>query len=79
MVVRFAFDAGAEGSLHSHPHVQATYVASGRFRFTVSGEVVRGRALRQLRHPWRTPSTAAPASPPGELIDSFSPRRDDFL
>lgn len=34
MVVSFRFKTGAEGKLHSHPHVQSTYVASGSFRFT---------------------------------------------
>ena len=35
MVVAFRFAAeGAIGALHNHPHVQSTYVESGRFRFT---------------------------------------------
>jgi len=34
MVVDFRFDADAEGKLHNHPHVKATYVESGRFTFT---------------------------------------------
>ncbi len=36
MVVRFAFAAGERGALHSHPHVQSTYVQAGRYRFTVA-------------------------------------------
>ena len=32
MVVSFQFADGAEGKLHSHPHVQSTYVQSGTFR-----------------------------------------------
>ncbi len=31
MMVEFAFEQGAVGALHSHPHVQASYVAAGRF------------------------------------------------
>lgn len=38
MVVSFRFKTGAEGKLHSHPHVQSTYVASGSFRFYRDGE-----------------------------------------
>ena len=78
MVVRFSFEAGAEGRLHSHPHVQATYVASGRFRFTVAGDtfevgpgdsfVIPGQAIH-----------GCTCLEPGALIDSFTPRRDDFL
>ena len=39
MVVAFRFGAeGAEGALHNHPHIQSTYVESGRFRFTLGDE-----------------------------------------
>ncbi|TIR47067.1 MAG: cupin domain-containing protein, partial [Mesorhizobium sp.] len=35
MMVEFAFDKGGLGALHSHPHVQASYVAEGRFEVTI--------------------------------------------
>ncbi|KGF70864.1 cupin [Hoeflea sp. BAL378] len=79
MVVAFRFRAeGAEGRLHSHPHVQATYVESGRFEFTVgdeSFEVAAGQSFV-------TPSNVVHGCrclEPGTLIDSFAPRRDEFL
>lgn len=78
MVVAFRFAKGAEGALHSHPHVQATYVASGRFAFTISGkdhEVGPGDSFV-------IPSGAVHGCrciESGGLIDSFTPRRDDFL
>ncbi|SMO99405.1 cupin domain-containing protein [Paracoccus laeviglucosivorans] len=78
MVVRFAFDAGDSGALHSHPHVQSTYVRSGRFRFSVAGrvfEVGPGDAFvitSDAEH-------GCECLEAGELIDSFTPRRDDFL
>lgn len=78
MVVRFAFGAGDRGALHSHPHVQSTYVQAGRFRFTVEGrafEVGPGDAFV-------IPSGAehgCDCLEAGLLIDSFTPRRDDFL
>lgn len=78
MVVRFAFRAGDQGALHSHPHVQSTYVQSGRYRFTVDGrdfEVGPGDAFV-------IPSNAqhgCTCLEGGDLIDSFTPRRDDFL
>ena len=79
MVVAFRFQAeGAEGKLHSHPHVQSTYVESGRFVFTVGGEtfdigpgdsfVIPSNAVHGCR-----------CLEPGTLIDTFAPRRDDFL
>jgi quercetin dioxygenase-like cupin family protein len=78
MVVRFAFEAGDAGALHSHPHVQSTYVRSGRYRFTLDGrdfEIGPGDAFV-------IPSGAEHGClclEAGELIDSFTPRRDDFL
>ncbi|MBD1544953.1 cupin domain-containing protein [Roseibium aggregatum] len=78
MVVSFRFEEGAEGRLHNHPHVQSTYVQSGRFAFTVAGEdievgpgdsfVIPSNAMHGCR-----------CLEPGTLIDTFTPRRDDFL
>lgn len=78
MVVAFRFDAEAEGKLHNHPHVQATYVESGRFTFTVDGEEHDLRPGDSLVIPSdvRHGCTCHEA---GTLIDTFTPRRDDFL
>jgi len=79
MVVAFRFaEKGAEGKLHHHVHVQSTYVESGRFRFTIDGdafEVGPGDSFV-------IPSNAVHGCvclEPGTLIDTFTPRRDDFL
>ncbi|MCY4178862.1 MAG: cupin domain-containing protein [Litoreibacter sp.] len=79
MVVAFRFGAeGAEGALHNHPHVQSTYVESGRFRFTLGEEqreVGPGDSFvipSELTH-------GCICLEPGTLIDCFTPRRDDFL
>lgn len=78
MVVAFTFEQGAEGKLHNHPHVQSTYVQQGRFVFTVDGlekEVGPGDSFvipTQAVHGCRCVE-------PGQLIDTFTPRRDDFL
>ena len=37
MVVEFAFEKDGVGALHSHPHVQASYVAKGSFEVTIDG------------------------------------------
>jgi quercetin dioxygenase-like cupin family protein len=66
------------GALHDHPHVQSTYVESGRFCFTL-GE------REQEFGPGD--SSVIPSGQihgcvflePGALVDSFTPRRDDFL
>lgn len=78
MVVSFRFETDAAGKLHSHPHVQSTYVKSGRFRFEIDGtafEVGPGDSFI-------IPSGAEHCClclDAGELIDCFTPRRDDFL
>ncbi|MDR2183267.1 MAG: cupin domain-containing protein, partial [Clostridiales bacterium] len=38
MCVAHHFKAGAVGALHSHPHIQITYVAEGAFEFEIDGE-----------------------------------------
>lgn len=78
MVVSFRFEEGAEGKLHNHPHVQSTYVQSGRFAFTVSGEDIEVGPGDSFV----IPSNAMHGClclEPGTLIDTFTPRRDDFL
>src|SRR3546814_8765032 len=39
MMARIRFKKGAVGTLHDHPHVQASYVASGRFKVTINDKV----------------------------------------
>lgn len=79
MVVAFGFGkAGAEGALHSHPHVQSTFVQSGRFRFTIADETVEVGPGDSFV----IPSNAVHGCvciEPGRLVDCFTPRRDDFL
>lgn len=78
MVVEFAFAAGGTGAPHSHPHVQSTFVKSGRFDFTVSGETFSvGPGDSFVIPPGAEHGCVA--REPGVLIDTFAPRRDDFL
>lgn len=77
MQVAFSFEKGGIGALHSHPHVQASYVAEGRFEVTVDGvtEVVgKGGSFivpSGLVH-------GVKALEAGLLIDCFTPSRADF-
>lgn len=79
MVVAFRFaKADATGALHRHPHVQATYVASGRFRFTIDDTVTEVRSGDSfIIHSGALHGVVCLA--PGTLIAKFPPRRDDFL
>jgi len=79
MVVSFRFGkVGAEGALHNHPHVQSTFVESGRFRFTVGDDVTEVGPGDSFV----IPSNAVHGCiclEPGALVDCFNPRRNDFL
>lgn len=78
MVVAFRFQENAEGKLHNHPHVQSTFVKTGRFRFSLDGvetEYSPGDSFV-------IPSNAVHGCvclEAGMLVDCFTPRRDDFL
>ncbi|MBP8622055.1 cupin domain-containing protein [Bacteroides sp.] len=78
MLVKVKFEKGATGSLHTHPHTQTTYVASGKFEFTIDGEtktVEAGDGLYiapDLLH-------GCLCLEAGILIDCFSPMRADFI
>ncbi len=78
MQVEFAFEAGAVGALHSHPHEQASYVVEGTFEVTIDGRtetIGRGGSYivpSGLVHGVR-------ALEPGRLVDVFTPPREDFL
>lgn len=79
MVVAFRFAAsGAHGAVHDHPHVQSTYVESGRFRFMLGDtEQEFGPGDSFVIPSGQTHGCVCLA--PGTLVDSFTPRRDDFL
>lgn len=79
MVVVFCFNtAGAAGSLHHHPHVQSTYVESGRFRFTLGEKELEFGPGESFVIP-AGQRHGCVCLAPGKLVDSFTPRRDDFL
>jgi len=78
MCVENRFDEGAIGAIHNHPHTQITYVAEGRFRFTIGDEtkeVSKGDTLCKqngIKH-------SCVCLEKGVLIDFFTPMREDFL
>ncbi len=78
MMVKVVFEKGAVGAPHHHYHSQCTYVAKGKFEFTIDGEthiVSEGDCL------FKTPDKphGCVCLEPGMLIDTFSPMRADFL
>ena len=78
MQVEFGFDKGAVGALHSHPHIQVSYVAEGSFEVTIAGKteiVGQGGSFivpSGLEH-------GVVALEAGRLVDVFTPMRQDFI
>lgn len=78
MMVEVLFEKNAVGSLHSHPHIQASYVAEGRFEVTIDGvstTLEQGGSFivpGNLTHGVKALET-------GRLIDTFTPHRAEFL
>ena len=78
MTVEVEFQAGSVGDPHSHVHVQTIFCAAGKFKFTVENEEVTISAGESLIIPSNA-THGCVAMENGRLIDSFTPRRDDFL
>lgn len=78
MVVSFSFEKNALGQLHSHVHVQSTYVESGRFRFHVGDDTFEVGPGDSFVIPANA-THGCECLERGRLIDTFTPRRDDFL
>ena len=78
MLVKVDFDKGALGSLHAHPHSQATYVVSGKFELTIGDEK---KVIEAGDGYYVAPDVlhGCVCLEPGILIDTFSPAREDFL
>jgi quercetin dioxygenase-like cupin family protein len=78
MLVRFGFGAGGVGAPHHDPHVQSTFVQSGRFAFTIAGEAFEVGPGDSFVAPSNAVHSCK-AIEPGVLIESFAPRRDDLI
>lgn len=78
MMVEVAFEKGAEGAMHSHPHIQVSYVAAGAFEMTIG---TRTTVLKAGDSYYVPPDVThgCKALEPGVLIDAFNPHRADFL
>jgi len=78
MMCEISFEKGAKGNVHSHPHLQITYIAEGAFEFMIDGEtklVKKGDSVYM-------PSDAVhgvTCLEAGKLVDVFNPKRDEFI
>ena len=78
MIVEVVFEKGASGAQHSHPHIQASYVAEGRFDVTIDGVT---KIMEQGGSFIIPPNLihGVKALEQGRLIDTFTPHRAEFL
>ena len=78
MMVKVAFEMGAIGAAHSHPHTQMSYVEAGVFTITIGDETQTVRAGDAYYIPpdvWH----GAVCVEAGVLIDIFTPMREDLV
>ncbi|MEG2701833.1 MAG: cupin domain-containing protein [Clostridia bacterium] len=78
MIVEVRFAQGAVGSIHTHPHLQSTYVKCGKFRFTIDGDTVEVGEGDSIAFPENLPHGTL-CMEAGVLIDIFTPMREDFV
>ena len=78
MLVKVKFEKGAVGNLHSHQHIQSSYIVSGVFELTIGDE----KKILREGDGYFVPSNVQHGCiclEAGILIDAFSPYREDFI
>ena len=64
---------------HSHPHEQISYIAKGTLRLVVDGVPHDLPAGTGITIPSGVPHSATVVAGPVLAIDSFSPKREDYV
>jgi len=78
MSVEVRFEKGAVGSMHTHPHVQISYVLAGKFEATIGDEKrIIGVGDTYITEPDVPHGVVCLEE--GALLDIFTPHRADFL
>lgn len=79
MVAELVWKKGMEGTVHTHPHRQATYIVKGRFESNLNG-------VKKILGPGECVYTEANVphglialEDDGVILDIFTPMRKDFL
>ena len=78
MACHLYFDAGGIGTPHKHPHTQIALILSGRFEFTLDGDTAVMTAGDTVYIPGNVEHSLVFLEK-GELIDIFTPEREDFI
>lgn len=77
MTVKFEFEEGSVGYLHSHPHEQVGCVVKGRFKASLGGET-RTIETGDTYHVPPNVEHGVVTLEEGTLLDVFTPQREDF-
>lgn len=79
MVCELEFVKGTTSALHKHPNEQITYVVKGALKFSVGGEEQVVRSGDAVYMPANLEHGVLLALEDSTIIDTFAPKRDDFL
>lgn len=78
MQVKVRFEDNAVGEVHSHEHTQISYVSYGVFQYQIGGQ----KQLMKTGDSCIIPPNVKHGCiclEDGELVDTFTPAREDFL
>ena len=78
MAVEVCFEKGAIGAMHSHPHVQISYVLEGKFEATI-GDETKIIGVGDTYYTVPDIPHGVVCLEKGKLLDIFTPEREDFL
>jgi quercetin dioxygenase-like cupin family protein len=78
MLVKVRFEKGAIGERHQHRHVQSSYVSEGKFSYTIGDQEFILEKGDSCVIPSNTQHGCV-CLESGELMDSFTPARADFI
>lgn len=78
MMCEISFEKGAKGNFHKHEHLQITYIAKGKFEFTIGGETKVVSVGDSVYMPSNV-EHGVTCLEEGILVDVFNPMRQDFL
>lgn len=78
IVCKMNYVVGNFAAEHTHPHEQSGYVISGRYLMTVDGRVYELKPGDSYAIPGNVPHSFKVLEA-GEVIDVFTPIREDYL
>lgn len=79
MVADLKWKKGQEGTVHTHPHTQATYILNGEFESNLNGVKKILHAGEIVYTKGNVPHGLICLSETGEILDIFTPMREDFV